>query len=379
MDHKQGKLDLELEEEPGESEYSAYFDEDNLEKAIKLESKIYSGVLDSKLVKVGYILNHYPETRNSDIDLQLKYWEIFQSDIYKGGAISREDYKKRLERLTIITRNRAKIVNEYGLYHPTIEDVKRHRKQKGEDEREKQLLSKPDAPSITMYCDESGKAKDNKYLLVGSLWIYEKNRAMQLHQALYEFKKDNKLDPKFEFHFTEMKNWEKDLYINCFKHCIKNIDMISFMAVAVERSKLRSKSISDAIIELYNFLVDYGIEHEITNSRISLPRNVVFFKDKDNATDDALMLGKLKQFLENQFAGKYNNQLYLERIFPADSFASPQIQLADIFTGSVGRILNFNKNQPKDEVAKEVLSVLGIDRETLKSKYKDLAMIKILE
>ena len=35
--------------------------------------------------KTAWILNHFPSARDSDITLQLRYWETFESDIYNGG------------------------------------------------------------------------------------------------------------------------------------------------------------------------------------------------------------------------------------------------------------------------------------------------------
>jgi hypothetical protein len=40
-------------------------------------------------LKAAWILNNYPETRDSDIKLQLAYWREFEG--YNGGAIYPED------------------------------------------------------------------------------------------------------------------------------------------------------------------------------------------------------------------------------------------------------------------------------------------------
>jgi hypothetical protein len=65
--------------------------------------------------KVAWVLNHYPDARNSDITLQLRFWETFQPDIYTGGPIAPEDLY-RLTRLTSIARERARIQNQYKLF-----------------------------------------------------------------------------------------------------------------------------------------------------------------------------------------------------------------------------------------------------------------------
>ena len=76
--------------------------------------------------KVAYILNLYPEARDSDITLTLKYWETFQSDIFNPKGILPKDLF-RLERMHYLVRARAKIQNEYNLFTANSE-VKRFRR-----------------------------------------------------------------------------------------------------------------------------------------------------------------------------------------------------------------------------------------------------------
>lgn len=93
-----------------------------------LIAKINSTQLNSFISRVAYILNHYEETRDSDKKLALLYWETFQNDIYKGLAITPEQYY-HLEPQTSITRARAKIQNEFKLFAPS-EKTKRYRRKK---------------------------------------------------------------------------------------------------------------------------------------------------------------------------------------------------------------------------------------------------------
>ncbi len=46
--------------------------------------------LDTLQERVAWILNHYPDARDSDITLQQIYWKLFDSDIYSGGHIDPE-------------------------------------------------------------------------------------------------------------------------------------------------------------------------------------------------------------------------------------------------------------------------------------------------
>ena len=57
------------------------------ERRAKLEAQreqvilsVNSATLDTIQQRVAWILNHYPEARDSDISLQLRYWEHFEPD-----------------------------------------------------------------------------------------------------------------------------------------------------------------------------------------------------------------------------------------------------------------------------------------------------------
>src|SRR5688572_17168848 len=84
------------------------------EKRIRLEREAtelmaaVNGRNVSKLKnRVAAILNLYPDTRNSDITLALKFWEVFQPDVYSTSSFHPRDMF-RLERYINIVRARQK-------------------------------------------------------------------------------------------------------------------------------------------------------------------------------------------------------------------------------------------------------------------------------
>jgi hypothetical protein len=80
----------------------------------KLEN-LDGGNFKQTITKVAHILNNYPDSRDSDITLALRYWGTYQGDIFDGEFIGKKDLFK-LERQVDITRARAKIQNEYHLF-----------------------------------------------------------------------------------------------------------------------------------------------------------------------------------------------------------------------------------------------------------------------
>jgi hypothetical protein len=134
-------------------------DENNQAKIDKqrnrLISKLASYNVTDLQTRVAFVLNHFPETRDSDIKLAIHYWKYFQPELVESGYIKLETLFK-LDRETTITRSRAKIQNEYKLFLPS-EEIKSSRRQLAKVEEEMQVLDKPSSTVVTIYADESGK------------------------------------------------------------------------------------------------------------------------------------------------------------------------------------------------------------------------------
>lgn len=50
-----------------------------------------AGKLDNLQERVAWILNHYPDSRDSDIAPQIKYWETFEPTLGGGEYIHKAD------------------------------------------------------------------------------------------------------------------------------------------------------------------------------------------------------------------------------------------------------------------------------------------------
>src|SRR5437867_2968602 len=86
----------------------------------RLLHAVHSCQLNTMEERVAWLLNHYPKTRDSDITLQIRFWQNFQADRFEGGDISVSDYY-RLAKLTSLTRARALIQNKLKLFQASEE------------------------------------------------------------------------------------------------------------------------------------------------------------------------------------------------------------------------------------------------------------------
>ena len=148
----------------------------------KLEQELAEGEFETLRARVAYILNRYPETRDSDIVLQHRYWATFHPERYKYGQSVTADDMMNLARLTHLTRMRAKIQNQFGLFLAS-EGVERNESAYFQAVRENIVVDGPiGLDTSAVFCDETGK--ESKFLGVGGVWFANVYDSWQLQKHL---------------------------------------------------------------------------------------------------------------------------------------------------------------------------------------------------
>ncbi|MDD5266282.1 MAG: DUF3800 domain-containing protein [Methylococcales bacterium] len=312
------------------------------------------GDFSTQKAKVAAILNLYPEARNSDITLSLKYWETFQSDIYNESGILPKDLFK-LERLHYIVRARAKIQNEYGLFQ-SDDKVRKHRKKREEVMYDAVLEDVAPRKVVNVYSDETGKNDD--FVIVASVWVLTGRAVFTVSQALSEWKKSS-LWANREIHFTRFGKKDLDVlkeYLGVIKN---NREYLSFKVIAIERSKTRRK-IAEVVEKLHEHMLVRGAEHEIQQGRIDLPREIEMTVD-DEQSLDSFTLSEMRRRVMADYERSYGGTLKISDIQSSSSRNSPLVQLADLIAGAVNRSLNHTgEKNYKDEMAELVVTTLDI-------------------
>lgn len=309
--------------------------------------------------RVAFLLNMYPETRDSDMTLTLRYWQVFQSDLYTSGSVSPHLLFK-LERLTTIARLRAKIQNDYGLFRGS-EEVQRKRRQREETFREDMATDKPTTRMVQVFVDETGKTGD--YAIVGSVWFLDPARAAYFQRDVSRLATDSNI--KEEFHFAECKKSHLDKY-KAFVDLVGNYRaLMGFKAIVAKRSGTRRKA-DDAIKELLRLLLIKGFQEEIETSRLTPPRSLIVTVDQGLGADP-IDRENLTLEVSRTLSEKHGDGNQIERISETDSKTSAAIQLADLFSGAINRRLNpvGEQRNHKDDLADYVISSLSPEVEEM--------------
>jgi len=330
----------------------------------ELESALSANNLERLRTRVAWLLNNYPETRDSDALLAVRYWQEFDSDKLEGSNYVPLANVINLTRWPAMERERRRIQYDYRLFEASYE-VQKRRHKLSEDQKQRALDEKPRFPLYQVFADETGKNQD--YLVVGSIWCLTPQSNVRLARALQDWKDANGF--KEELHFTEMKRQQLGLYQAAADVIADNSEEVSYKAIGIARHGIRS---DDVFEHLHYALVVHGVEHEDRTRRAPLPRGIYVTKDADNVEGsgkDDLVIDRLTDRLKQAANARYNKQLYIDRVVCRDSHQTPLLQIADLFAGSINRLVNFPEQEGhKTDFAKYFLGRIGVQPDP---KYSD--------
>jgi hypothetical protein len=309
--------------------------------------------LDSLQKRVAFLLNRFPETRDSDQKLYKAYWKEFDAEYVDGDHVHLDNLLK-MQRSTSLSRQRARIQNDYKLFLGSFE-VRRRRRQLSEAEKEK-ALQYVAHPKYSGYADESGKT--DSFLVVGAIWFLLGPELLRVSRAVDLLRKEH--DFTGELHFKEIKQNQLPFYRAVVDSLLAEAPTVSFTSVSVDRRGHRNTD--EALRQLFLHLVLRSVEHFHASGRAPLPRSLDFLKDQENPGPDNLLLADLKTRLHEISTTRFDGQLVLDRFAARPSSDVLGLQLADLYTSSIARVLNAPgaRTSPRDEFADYLLDRLGM-------------------
>jgi hypothetical protein len=353
---------VQLIDELGEEQLEFDVESDLAEKAARIEAErselvaaVTASQFDTLHRRVAWVLNYYPDARDSDITLQIQYWENFEEIDTSGGIFPSDLYK--LTRLTSLARARAKIQNTYQLFLATPA-VRKQRGKLAEEDRERLAeATRPSAPVYAVYLDESGKNETN--LIIASVWVLHPPEIVRLLNEIQRWRKERKVEK--EFHFKDINESTLDLYKSFIDFILDNAAVLTFRAIAADNRG--NKNIDDTIEKLIYHLLLRSVEHEHGQGRATLPRTLIVTKDEDAPGRDKLMLAEIADQLRTASSAQLAGRLEVGAFETVKSELHPIVQIADLFAGSLNRVLNVADNAAaKDRFAHHLLNKLGIPR-----------------
>jgi hypothetical protein len=108
-------------------------------------------------------------------------------------------------------------------------------------------------------------------------------------------------------------------------------------------------------------LITRGIEHEHSTGRAILPRGLSVCKDAKEVGQDRIFVAELSDRMKQAAASQFHDELFVDEFSAAESATNIHLQITDLFTSSVGRLLNAEgeRKHPKDRFADYFLGKLN--------------------
>jgi hypothetical protein len=324
-------------------------------EATELTKAVDSGDLTTLKNRVAYILHQNPRTRDSDVALTLKYWELHQPNLYNPHGMMPQDLFQ-LERFTNITRVRAKIQNEYKLFTAT-EGVRTKRRAKQEDIVESVTEDKPDINRIHVFADETGKNQD--FVCVAAVWAMTGRSVFELSRAIWEWQPQSPWKGK-ELHFSEFKKDQVAALGDYLDLVIGKRELLSFKAITFEKATTR-RPVDEIVHRLHEFMIIRGVEHELSAGRIGLPHAISLTVDAEQSLD-SIARADIQRNIETTLTAKYGEgSLTIGDVAAVDSKKTEIVQLADVIAGAINRRINhIGERGFKDDMADLVIERFGI-------------------
>ena len=326
----------------------------------RLLESVAAGDFSTLMGKVGYILNLYPDTRNSDVQLAIQYWGTFQPDLFNEfGILPRNLFK--LERMTLLTRARAKIQNEYGLFLAN-EAIRRGRRSNEERMQDAVIEAVAPRPTVSIFADETGKTA--AWIIVAAVWVLDPRSVFDLVNKINAWKASSAWANRKEIHFSKFGPLDAAPLGQYLGLIAENRQFLGFKFAAVERAATQ-RTAEETVLRLHEFMAIEGLAHEVSSGRVGLPRSLELTVDKESSLDP-LALYDAQMRIEARLRHTHGDQATVGWLQAAPSHKSALIQVADVIGGAINRLLNNpgeNRNH-KDEMADMVVRTLGIQFRT---------------
>ena len=330
-------------------------------------------IKSTNLSKVGYILWQYPETRNSDITLALKFYKVFYPELIKQEAISFENFYK-LPKMYDIQRDRAKIQNDYKLF-PASAEVQRKRHDRSEEYTKYYLKDKAEELCATaeysLFFDESGK--EEQYFILAGIVIDSLAIELSEYQKQILAIKSNLLQ-KFgltneELKFTNIKQANYEFYKEFIDELFKLQNKPMFCSILINNQGLKKHSKLVKTEKLLEFMLMEAlspvIQKATRNSLLNSVVNLNITLDIDGKSPDMIETKEKENNLQNRLNERYKYFVNIDNLQWEDSKNNIFIQLSDLYASSLNNIFSDKPTESRTAKAKKdfawfILSKVGI-------------------
>lgn len=302
--------------------------------------------------KVAYILQRYPETRNSHTRLAIQYWLKFNADKLANWDRLSLDVLLEVENFENIERAARNIQNTLKLWsggerYKTLRDAR-------------QLLfseyfaeQRKGDPEIRLYLDETGTDQKSGFLGVAGVCAADWRQYGRYHAALCQWRE--RLNYPGTLHASQITD-----------------DITGHLALLAEVNKrkggllfvahvMRARGMTHTELEALFVQVVLDTLRNLDDSAcLNEPKALLVTKEA-NSGFDSVFLRPLRADLEDALAAEFLRRVYLKDVQSVPKGREVMLEVADQIAHALLRRTLHRGHHPKDRVAEAVMNVTGFE------------------
>lgn len=302
--------------------------------------------------RVCTILRDFPETRDSDTALLIRYWKQFQPEVLLEWDPLQLEALFELEKVESITRARRRVQNDLELFQATPRTLAL-RGEAQMDFLQYLAAQREDDPEIRFFLDETGNDPQERYTGIGGFCVLDWRQFEMQHAALVKWR--------------ERQGWPETLHFNKL-----TTDMAPFLALLAELKKRRAgllfvgyalqarRNKQEMFFHLIAQLLVESLRRAAELGCLNVCRAVTIVKEREDGFDN-LYLQELETSLHKLLAREFPGRAYLKAVTPLPKGREVLLECADIIASGMRRREVFGGTHSKDKVAEAVMNVTGFE------------------
>jgi hypothetical protein len=321
----------------------------------KMLADIADSLLATSEQRVAHILHRFPETRDSDTALCIRYWRMFQSDVLERWQTLELEVLFELDRIETIGRLRRMIQNELQLFRG-VEDTRRGREAKQGEFHEYIAAHRDSLPEIRFYLDETGNDGHTTYTGIAGLCIINWKQFEKHHAALAQWRSEEGWPETI--HFSDTSEHNVNRAVSLLQQLHSRRSGILFLGYSLASRGRTHQDIFTLFIQLImdslRYLRDQNCLGEHRSVRVIKEAEVGF---------DSIFLHKMTKQLGDTVASEFPGELTVSPVEAVPKGRTVLLECADLIAGGMQRRALHKGRNPKDRLAEAVMNVTGFEED----------------
>ena len=323
------------------------------ERRQKMLAEIANSRLATREQRIAHILHRFPETRDSDTALCIRYWKMYQADVLERWQPLELEVLFALDRIETIGRVRRMIQNELRLFRG-LEDTRRAREAMQAEFHEYLAAHRDSLPEIRFYLDETGNEGGKAYTGIAGVCIINWKQFEKHHAALEQWRSKQGWLETIRFSDTGADKVERA--VSLLQQLQSRRSGVLFLGYSLaSRGRTDRDQFSlfiQLVVDSLKYLRDCRCLTEYRSVRVIKEAQVGF---------DTVFLNKMTKQLGEVVALEFPGEITVLPVEAVPKGRTVLLECADLIAGGMQRRALYNGRNPKDLLAEAVVNVTGFE------------------